>query len=613
MVNILKLRKKHSLASTDSRGSLPLLIEQLESRLLLAGDLLIPGLAPAVTVDSLLTTDSTPGLTGTVDDPDAFIQVTVGDYTYIADNNTDGTWSLPDDTITSALTDGTYNIVVTATDMTGNVGTDATIDELTIDTTAPVVSVYGSLTKNTTPHLSGTVNDPDASVEVTINGNTYDAVNNGFGWWDLAGGAISPALADGTYDIVVIAVDAAGNVGTDGTIDELTIDTTVPELTVDTLLTNDATPEITGLVNDPWAFIQVTFGGYSYIADNNADGTWTLPNGTISSDLSDGDYDILVTATDMAGNVSSDTTSDELTVDTTAAVVTIDNLSTNDTSPQLSGIVDDPDAIVEVTVDGNTYISINNGDGSWVLSDDTISPSLLNGDYDIVLTATDPVGNVGTDATTDELTIFYSSDTEQPEVENVVINNGDAQRSMLTSMEIQFSESVNLDELLLGGAISDYIELYNETDQTGPLPLLDDTRVHWDAANNTLEIDFTVDGFGGSQQTVLSDGRYELKLSTAAITDSSGNTLVDNDGEDDGWLTISQSTNSSEQDLHQFFGDSDGDGSVDHDDFLEFRKSFSMGKRLHPHYNSVFDADNDGRVGLDDAIKFNLNYQKKKA
>jgi hypothetical protein len=87
---------------------------------------------PVVTVNALVTNDSTPALTGTVDDPTATISVTVGSQVGLAaTNNGDGTWTLPDNTL-AALANGTYNVVVTATDAALNVGTDATTNELTI-------------------------------------------------------------------------------------------------------------------------------------------------------------------------------------------------------------------------------------------------------------------------------------------------------------------------------------------------------------------------------------------------------------------------------------------------------------------------------------------------
>ena len=124
-------------------------------------------------------------------------------------------------------------------------------------------------------------------------------------------------------------------------------------MTVDTLLTNDTTPELTGTLDDPDAAIEVTVDGNTYSAVNNGDGTWTLTDDTISPALADGTYDVAVAATDLAGNVGTDTTTAELTVDTIAPVVTVDMLLTNDPTPELTGTVDDPDTTVEVTVDGN--------------------------------------------------------------------------------------------------------------------------------------------------------------------------------------------------------------------------------------------------------------------
>ena len=87
---------------------------------------------PAVTVDALQTSDPTPELTGTVDDPAATIQITVGGNIYSATNNGNGTWTLADNTIDPPLADGTYDVVATATDTLGNSDTDSMTDELQI-------------------------------------------------------------------------------------------------------------------------------------------------------------------------------------------------------------------------------------------------------------------------------------------------------------------------------------------------------------------------------------------------------------------------------------------------------------------------------------------------
>ena len=69
-----------------------------------------------------------------MDDPSAVIHVTVSGswptQTHPATNN-GATWTLADDTL-SAITPGIREVTVTAWDSSGNAGTDATYDELTI-------------------------------------------------------------------------------------------------------------------------------------------------------------------------------------------------------------------------------------------------------------------------------------------------------------------------------------------------------------------------------------------------------------------------------------------------------------------------------------------------
>jgi len=91
---------------------------------------------------------------------------------------------------------------------------------------------------------------------------------------------------------------------------------------------------------------------------------------------------------------------------TWSPVVTVDLLEVDDTTPVLTGTVDDPDADIEVVVNDRTYPAINNADGTWILPDNTISPALAIGTYDVAATATDPAGNQSSDTTTDELIVL---------------------------------------------------------------------------------------------------------------------------------------------------------------------------------------------------------------
>ncbi|QNW92139.1 BapA prefix-like domain-containing protein [Acinetobacter seifertii] len=346
----------------------------------LPGSAVVDAVAPTVAVTTALTNDSTPALTGTVNDPTAKVVVTVDGVNYPATNNGDGTWTLADNTLPT-LTDGPHTITVTATDPAGNVGTTNAV--VTVDTTAPVVALNDVLSNDSTPALTGTVNDPTAKVVITVDGVNYPATNNGDGTWTLADNTL-PVLTDGPHTVTVTATDPAGNVGTTNAV--VTVDTTAPNAPVIDPI--NATNPVTGTA-EPGSTVKVTFpDGSTATVVAGPDGKWTVPN---PGDLTDGQT-VTATATDPAGNPS---LPGSAVVDAVAPTVAVTTALTNDSTPALTGTVNDPTAKVVVTVDGVNYPATNNGDGTWTLADNTL-PTLTDGPHTITVTATDPAGNVGT-------------------------------------------------------------------------------------------------------------------------------------------------------------------------------------------------------------------------
>ncbi|WP_258577766.1 BapA/Bap/LapF family large adhesin [Acinetobacter baumannii] len=342
--------------------------------------------APVVALDDVLTNDSTPALTGTVNDPTATVVVNVDGVDYPAVNNGDGTWTLADNTLPT-LADGPHTITVTATDAAGNVGNDTAV--VTIDTVAPNAPVLDPI--NATDPVSGQA-EPDSTVTVTYpDGTTATVVAGTDGSWSVP----NPGnLVDGDT-VTATATDPAGNTSLPGT-GTVSADITAPVVALDDVLTNDSTPALSGTVNDPTATVVVNVDGVDYPAVNNGDGTWTLADNTLPT-LADGPHTITVTATDAAGNVGNDTA--VVTIDTSLPVVSLDDLTTNDTTPALTGAIDDPTATVVVNVDGIDYPATNNGDGTWTLADNTL-PALIDGPHTVTVTATDPAGNTATDTAT---------------------------------------------------------------------------------------------------------------------------------------------------------------------------------------------------------------------
>jgi hypothetical protein len=104
----------------------------------------------SVGVNPEYTNDSSPALTGTINDPAASVTVRVrvnGVYCYYAaTNNLNGTWSVPRGDI-SALGAGSYDVVVTGVNTSGIVAFDsATVSELNVSMTSPTVSSMAATT-----------------------------------------------------------------------------------------------------------------------------------------------------------------------------------------------------------------------------------------------------------------------------------------------------------------------------------------------------------------------------------------------------------------------------------------------------------------------------------
>ena len=382
-------------------------------------ELVIDTVAPSIpTVSPLITADTTPMISGTADSVDN-LTIVVNGVTYIEGDgnlvdNGNNTWTLTIP-IANALPDGTYDVAATTADAAGNTAQDDTTDELIINSSAPTnPTVNAQNTMDTTPTITGTADSVD-NLTVEVNGVTYiegdgNLVDNGDDTWSLTIPDAN-ALPDGVYDVKALVTDNSGNKANDGTVNELVIDTIPPTVpTVDTQVTNDTTPTITGRA-DSIDILTIVVNGVTYTESDgnltdNGDNTWSLAIPDANA-LPDGVYDVAVTATDNVGNEAHDATIDELVIDTTVKVPTVDAQETDNTDPIITGTADSTDNLT-VMVDGITYTEgdgnlVDNGDDTWSLA---IATALAIGTYDVLVIATDALGNTANDATTDELIIM---------------------------------------------------------------------------------------------------------------------------------------------------------------------------------------------------------------
>ncbi|WP_422362249.1 Ig-like domain-containing protein [Reichenbachiella sp.] len=196
--------------------------------------------APVPVVTPLKTALSAPALAGTIDDINATLSLTVDGGNYNPTNVGDNTWTLAASQPGMNLSEGTFNVIVSATDLAGNVGVDVATGELQVDLTPPtIVAAYlfdhdnsGDIDE-VTIEFSEEVDD--ASLEAAdwaVGGNTPDGIigvgsidafntedpdmaNDEFITLDLTTSAIGTELQDVVYvktsNAPLDLTDIAGN------------------------------------------------------------------------------------------------------------------------------------------------------------------------------------------------------------------------------------------------------------------------------------------------------------------------------------------------------------------------------------------------------------------
>ncbi|WP_051485426.1 Ig-like domain-containing protein [Nocardioides sp. J54] len=349
--------------------------------------------APAITspADGSSTTDTTPTISGT---GLAGATVTVSEGATVIGTATvqpDGTWTLVPATPLAA---GPHTITATqssgdATSAPSPEVTFTVVDETPPDPPAIETPADGSVTSDATPTITGT-GEPGAEVEVSIDGTVIGTTTVGpGGGWSLD--ATTP-LADGPHTVAATQTDPSGNTS-DPTTSGFTVDTTAPAPPAitgpaDGSVVGDATPTITG-TGEAGAEVEVSVDG-TVIGTTTVDpgGSWTID---ATTPLADGPHAVEATQTDPAGNTSGPATSG-FEVDTTADAPVIESPTsgtvTNDPTTTISGTAE-PGATVTVDVDGTTYTTSADGDGSWSVTTDP----LADGSHTAVATQVDGAGN----------------------------------------------------------------------------------------------------------------------------------------------------------------------------------------------------------------------------
>ncbi|WVX58474.1 Ig-like domain-containing protein [Enterobacter ludwigii] len=450
------------------------------------------------------------------------VSVTVGGKSYTATVGSDLTWSVK---ITSAdlqaFGDGDLTFTASVTNGHGNTGTgerdiniNAELPGLRVNTISgdDVINAIEqqqdlSVTGSSTHLAAGT------QIVVTINNVEYVTAVNASGNWQIGVPAADlQAWTAGGMTVSVSAEDTWGN--TVAAEHPIELDLNAVAVTIDTVSGDDllnaaekgSDLTLSGQTQGVEAgqTVVVKFADQTFTAQVQQDGSWslTVPVSAMET-LIDGRAQVSVSVTNVNGNSAE--ASRVVTVDTQPPTITIDNLTTdniiNAAEAQqdlvLSGSSNaEAGQVVTVTMNGKTYQTTVQTDGTWQLSVTAADVgALADGIVTVTATVSDVAGNT---SSADRIGLVDAT------VPQVTIN--DFVTDTNTVNQIAHSQAQILSGSVTGAAAGDRVTIsINNVDYTTVV----DAAGHWSL------------GLPASVVQGLADGTWTINVS---VTDQSGNT-----------------------------------------------------------------------------------------
>ena len=350
-----------------------------------------------------------------------------------------------------------------------------------------VLKVEGGLTNDNTPTIKGTA-EAGIKVDIYDNGNFIGTTKaNTNGNWEFTP-SVSAALPDGKHSITAVAKNALDVESAPSNAANIDVDTVTPKPTIDKItdnveggvyhgdvkggLTNDNRPVFEGSA-EKGAFIEL-FDNGKVIGTTKAgeDGKWTIQP---KEPMADGKHNMVVQATDLAGNRSrSDQTSSD--VDTTPGVVKItavcddvagyngkvgnilgvNNGLTNDSTPTIKGTAK-PGTTITIK-DGNSVIDgviKYNGDGSWEFTPKT---PFADGEHKLTAIATSRTS--GAQSVSNVATIDVDTTIRIELTEVTPIAEGTTPGAHISTPTINFN-TISGGNYVSQGDKSDYVKVNN--------------------------------------------------------------------------------------------------------------------------------------------------------
>ncbi|RLI13601.1 hypothetical protein DRO33_01005, partial [Candidatus Bathyarchaeota archaeon] len=290
-------------------------------------------------------------------------------------------------------TDGVYVIKLNVTDLAGWLSTD--IITVGIDTAPPTVSILNPSEGKYVATASVTVQWQGSDDLSGI--DRYEVRWDGGAWLDVGvGTALTITFTDGNHTVEVRVIDVAGNTATSSV--TFTVDTTPPSVEIvsptDGAIVSNSTVIVRWTVEDANLKQVLLFNGTAWI-DVTGCSEWTLA-------LSDGDWTVMINATDYVGWMTSNAIS--FTIDTTPPVVTI-------IAPKNSAILSSSTVTIRWTVDERHLVCLQLSVdwGAWLtVTGSSLTLALPDGVHTVVLVAYDAADN------TASATVTFTVDANPP-------------------------------------------------------------------------------------------------------------------------------------------------------------------------------------------------------
>ncbi len=450
------------------------------------------------------------------------VSITAGGKSYTATVGSDLTWSvkIPSADL-QAFGDGDLTFTASVTNGHGNTGTgerdiniNAELPGLRVNTISgdDVINAIEqqqdlSVTGSSTHLAAGT------QIIVTINSVEYVTAVNASGSWQIGVPAADlQAWTAGGMTVSVSAVDAWGNpVAAEHPIE---LDLNAVAVTIDTVSGDDllnaaekgSDLTLSGQTQGVEAgqTVVVKFADQTFTAQVQQDGSWslTVPASAMES-LIDGRAQVSVSVTNVSGN-SADAAR-VVTVDTQPPAITLDNLTAdniiNAAEAQqdlaLSGTsTAEAGQTVTVTLNGKTYQTTVQADGTWQLSVPAADVGALT---DGIVTVTATVSDVAGNASSADRVGLVDATVPQVTINDFVTDTN-------TVNQLAHSQAQILSGSVTGAAAGDLVTItINSVDYTTVV----------DAAGNWSL------GLPASVVQGLADGTWTIDVS---VTDRSGNT-----------------------------------------------------------------------------------------